>query len=104
MSCYVLYLSSYFFYIFSIRERVATLKEKYFPESNQRAEFFPVEWRSNLVLDGGKSERYLTLCAVCFVFRSQSPLLYLFPPTFPAHALQLFPGLARHRPNSRGLK
>ncbi|KAF6209225.1 hypothetical protein GE061_014970 [Apolygus lucorum] len=36
-----------------IRERVATLKEKYFPESNQRAEFFPVEWRSNLVLDGG---------------------------------------------------
>lgn len=37
----------------SIRERVSYLKEKYFPESAGRVEFFPVEWRKNLVLDGG---------------------------------------------------
>ncbi|XP_014242106.1 phospholipase DDHD1-like isoform X2 [Cimex lectularius] len=37
----------------SIRERVSYLQDKYFPECNERVEFFPVEWRSNLVLDGG---------------------------------------------------
>uniref|UniRef100_T1HB26 DDHD domain-containing protein n=1 Tax=Rhodnius prolixus TaxID=13249 RepID=T1HB26_RHOPR len=37
----------------SIRERVSYLKEKYFPESAGRVEFFPVEWRNNLILDGG---------------------------------------------------
>ncbi|KAL1137611.1 hypothetical protein AAG570_009307 [Ranatra chinensis] len=36
-----------------IREKVTVLKEKYFPGSSQRVEFFPVEWRSSLTLDGG---------------------------------------------------
>jgi hypothetical protein len=30
------------------------LKKKYFASSKLRAEFFPVEWRSSLALDGGR--------------------------------------------------
>jgi len=30
------------------------LKQKYFPNSKHRVEFFAVEWRSSLKLDGGK--------------------------------------------------
>jgi hypothetical protein len=32
---------------------VTWLKQKYFAASEYRAEFFPVEWRSSLKLDGG---------------------------------------------------
>jgi len=42
-------------FFLSFRECVESLKERYFPELNnmrQRAEFFPVEWRSSLKLDG----------------------------------------------------
>ncbi|KAG6798655.1 phospholipase DDHD1-like isoform X1 [Apis cerana] len=35
------------------RDCVDWLKQKYFPNSNYRVEFFPVEWRSSLKLDGG---------------------------------------------------
>ncbi|XP_068988288.1 phospholipase DDHD1-like isoform X1 [Bombus flavifrons] len=35
------------------RDCVDWLKQKYFPNSNYRIEFFPVEWRSSLKLDGG---------------------------------------------------
>lgn len=35
------------------RESVMWLKKKYFASSKLRAEFFPVEWRSSLMLDGG---------------------------------------------------
>ncbi|XP_043516714.1 phospholipase DDHD1-like isoform X2 [Frieseomelitta varia] len=35
------------------RDCVDWLKQKYFPNSNYRLEFFPVEWRSSLKLDGG---------------------------------------------------
>ncbi|XP_039302029.1 phospholipase DDHD1 isoform X2 [Solenopsis invicta] len=34
------------------RDCVDWLKRKYFPNSNHRVEFFPVEWRSSLKLDG----------------------------------------------------
>lgn len=34
------------------RECVTWLKQKYFASSEYRAEFFPVEWRSSLILDG----------------------------------------------------
>ncbi|KAJ8674260.1 hypothetical protein QAD02_005522 [Eretmocerus hayati] len=34
------------------RECVERMKEKYFPETMHRIEFFPVEWRSSLKLDG----------------------------------------------------
>ncbi|XP_076231435.1 phospholipase DDHD1 isoform X3 [Calliopsis andreniformis] len=37
----------------SFRDCVDWLKQKYFPNSNYRVEFFPVEWRSSLKLDGG---------------------------------------------------
>ncbi|XP_046741833.1 phospholipase DDHD1-like isoform X1 [Diprion similis] len=36
----------------SFRECVDWLKQKYFPTLTHRAEFFPVEWRSSLKLDG----------------------------------------------------
>ncbi|XP_053992213.1 phospholipase DDHD1-like isoform X1 [Hylaeus volcanicus] len=36
----------------SFRDCVDWLKQKYFPNSNYRVEFFPVEWRSSLKLDG----------------------------------------------------
>lgn len=36
-----------------IRDRVSSLKNKFFSDCPKRVEFFPVEWRSNLVLDGG---------------------------------------------------
>ncbi|KAG7204893.1 hypothetical protein KM043_005291 [Ampulex compressa] len=36
----------------SFRDCVDWLKRKYFPKSNHRVEFFPVEWRSSLKLDG----------------------------------------------------
>lgn len=36
----------------SFRDCVDWLKRKYFPNSNHRVEFFPVEWRSSLKLDG----------------------------------------------------
>ncbi|XP_012273270.1 phospholipase DDHD1 [Orussus abietinus] len=36
----------------SFRECVDWLKQKYFPNSHHRVEFFPVEWRSSLKLDG----------------------------------------------------
>ncbi|XP_033327758.2 phospholipase DDHD1 isoform X1 [Megalopta genalis] len=36
----------------SFRDCVDWLKQKYFPSSNYRVEFFPVEWRSSLKLDG----------------------------------------------------
>ena len=36
----------------SFRDCVDWLKQKYFPNSNNRVEFFPVEWRSSLKLDG----------------------------------------------------
>lgn len=36
----------------SFRECVDWLKHKYFPNLTHRAEFFPVEWRSSLKLDG----------------------------------------------------
>jgi len=39
-----------------IRQNVTSLHEKLYPGSNQRAEFFPVEWRTNLTLDGGLVE------------------------------------------------
>ncbi|XP_054287967.1 phospholipase DDHD1-like [Macrosteles quadrilineatus] len=39
-----------------IRQNVTSLHEKLYPNSNQRAEFFPVEWRTNLTLDGGLVE------------------------------------------------
>uniref|UniRef100_A0A1B6LDX7 DDHD domain-containing protein n=1 Tax=Graphocephala atropunctata TaxID=36148 RepID=A0A1B6LDX7_9HEMI len=39
-----------------IRHNVTTLHERLFPSSSQRAEFFPVEWRTNLTLDGGLVE------------------------------------------------
>lgn len=35
---------------------MTSLQEKLFPESAERAEFFPVEWRTNLKLDGGLVE------------------------------------------------
>lgn len=41
---------------YSIRERVTSLKNKFFPDCTKRVEFFPVEWRSNLILDGGTVE------------------------------------------------
>ncbi|XP_069684791.1 phospholipase DDHD1-like isoform X2 [Periplaneta americana] len=36
----------------AFRDCVAWLKQKYFSSSENRAEFFPVEWRSSLKLDG----------------------------------------------------
>lgn len=36
----------------SFRDCVTWLKQKYFSSSTYRAEFFPVEWRSSLTLDG----------------------------------------------------
>ncbi|KAK2581696.1 hypothetical protein KPH14_002183 [Odynerus spinipes] len=36
----------------SFRECIERLKQQYFPNSNYRVEFFPVEWRSSLKLDG----------------------------------------------------
>lgn len=36
----------------TFRDCVAWLKQKYFASSENRAEFFPVEWRSSLKLDG----------------------------------------------------
>ncbi|XP_043278278.1 phospholipase DDHD1-like isoform X2 [Venturia canescens] len=36
----------------SFRECVSWLERKYFPNSKHRVEFFPVEWRSSLKLDG----------------------------------------------------
>jgi hypothetical protein len=43
---------------------VTWLKQKYFASSDNRAEFFPVEWRSSLKLDGGN----LPIC--CFFYLS----------------------------------
>lgn len=43
----------------SLRENVNYLKQKYFPgisKSSHTVEFFPVEWRSSLVLDAGVIE------------------------------------------------
>jgi len=40
-------------FFFSLRDCVSWLKQKYFMNyPHHRAEFFPVEWRSNLQLDG----------------------------------------------------
>ena len=41
---------------YRFRECVEKMKQKYFPSCEHRIEFFPVEWRSSLKLDGGKSE------------------------------------------------
>lgn len=44
------------FFFISLRENVNYLKQKYFPgmsKSSHTVEFFPVEWRSSLVLDAG---------------------------------------------------
>lgn len=38
------------------------LKQKYFPNSKHRVEFFAVEWRSSLKLDGGKVKKYFAQC------------------------------------------
>lgn len=35
------------------------LKQKYFASSENRVEFFPVEWRSSLKLDGGNLHTFL---------------------------------------------
>ncbi|XP_034235405.1 phospholipase DDHD1-like [Thrips palmi] len=37
----------------TFRDCTSWLQTKYFPSSQHRAEFFPVEWRSSLKLDGG---------------------------------------------------
>lgn len=39
-----------------IRQNVTNLQNRFFPSSTQRAEFFPVEWRTSLTLDGGLVE------------------------------------------------
>ncbi|KYN08226.1 Phospholipase DDHD1 [Cyphomyrmex costatus] len=39
------------------RECVDWLKQKYFPNSKHRVEFFPVEWRSSLKLDGENDDK-----------------------------------------------
>uniref|UniRef100_A0A1B6CIH6 DDHD domain-containing protein n=1 Tax=Clastoptera arizonana TaxID=38151 RepID=A0A1B6CIH6_9HEMI len=39
-----------------IRQNLTTLHNRLFPNSTQRAEFFPVEWRTSLTLDGGLVE------------------------------------------------
>ncbi|XP_024936658.1 phospholipase DDHD1 isoform X2 [Cephus cinctus] len=47
----------------SFRDCVDWLKKKYFPNSTHRVEFFPVEWRSSLKLDGDIVEA-ITPCSV----------------------------------------
>lgn len=45
-----------FIFFLRLRESISYLKHKYFPsivKSSQTVEFFPVEWRSSLVLDAG---------------------------------------------------
>ena len=59
------------FHCFRFRECVGWLQRKYFPNSTHRVEFFPVEWRSSLKLDGGKSWRIL------FIFQPSSTVLQL---------------------------
>lgn len=39
-----------------IRQNVTNFQNRFFPSSTQRAEFFPVEWRTSLTLDGGLVE------------------------------------------------
>jgi len=38
---------------FRFRECVKWIKQKYFQGTDQRAEFFPVDWRSQCSFDGG---------------------------------------------------
>ncbi|XP_026466349.1 phospholipase DDHD1-like isoform X2 [Ctenocephalides felis] len=68
----------------AFRESVDWLKNKYFPSANQRAEFFPVEWRSSLKLDSDMvdaitpynvmSIRHLLNCSAMDIMYYTSPL------------------------------
>ena len=43
--------------LYRFRDCVERMKQKYFPNSTHRIEFFPVEWRSSLKLDGGMIQK-----------------------------------------------
>jgi len=52
---YSLFLMQDFLFFYRFRDCVTWLQKKYFAKSEDRPEFFPVEWRSALKLDGGKN-------------------------------------------------
>lgn len=47
-------LFRHLFCYFRFRDCVKWIKQKYFQGTEQRAEFFPVDWRSQCSFDGGK--------------------------------------------------
>ncbi len=51
------------FGVFRLREAVRKMEEKHFAEqTEEHVEFLPVEWRSKLALDGGKTDATPRVC------------------------------------------
>lgn len=74
-----------------IRQTVASLQEKFFPMSNERAEFFPVEWRMSLTLDGGLVEAITPMNVVPlrnFLNSSAMDIMYYTSPIYSAEIQQ----------------
>ncbi|XP_075237499.1 phospholipase DDHD1-like isoform X2 [Lycorma delicatula] len=74
-----------------IRQTVASLQEKFFPMSTERAEFFPVEWRMSLTLDGGLVEAITPMNVVPlrnFLNSSAMDIMYYTSPIYSAEIQQ----------------
>lgn len=59
----ILFIYHIIFYLnyFRFRDCVKWIKQKYFQGTEQRAEFFPVDWRSQCSFDGGNYNVHNTL-------------------------------------------